>query len=96
MEPLVDALLVSSLNAGAECIQVYDGATGTQLKSYRGLPVARSTLCLVGLSALQNTGGEGMSELSNDHQSSINQLQAANTQLFKFALKHIIDEERDF
>ncbi|XP_042237295.1 WD repeat-containing protein 18-like isoform X2 [Homarus americanus] len=51
MEPLVDALLVSSLNAGAECIQVYDGATGTQLKSYRGLPVARSTLCLVGKGA---------------------------------------------
>ncbi|KAK8749690.1 hypothetical protein OTU49_015481 [Cherax quadricarinatus] len=48
MEPLIDAIIVSSLNAGTDCIQVYDGATGTQLKSYRGLPVASSTLCLVG------------------------------------------------
>ncbi|XP_045609756.1 WD repeat-containing protein 18 isoform X2 [Procambarus clarkii] len=48
MEPLIDTIIVSSLNAGADCIQVYDGTTGTQLKSYRGLPAAPSTLCLVG------------------------------------------------
>lgn len=33
-------------------------------------------------------------ELENDLQSRITQLQAANSQLFKFALKHIIGEER--
>lgn len=51
LEPLVDAVIVSSLNASAECIQVYDTATGTLLKSYRGIPAAPSTMCLIGLGA---------------------------------------------
>lgn len=48
MEPVVDAVFVSSLNTGTESLQVYDCDTGTQLKSYRGQPVAASTLCSVG------------------------------------------------
>lgn len=51
MEPVVDAIIVSSLNSGTECLQVYDSATGTQLKSYRGLPAASSSLCSVGHAA---------------------------------------------
>ncbi|KAK7061157.1 hypothetical protein SK128_004741 [Halocaridina rubra] len=48
MEPLLDGIAVSSLNSGAECIQIYDTGTGTHLKSYRGTPCAYSTFCTVG------------------------------------------------
>lgn len=48
MEPLVDGVVVASLNSGAECIQIYDAATGTHMKSYRGTPCAQATFCTVG------------------------------------------------
>ncbi|XP_069986038.1 WD repeat-containing protein 18 isoform X1 [Penaeus vannamei] len=48
MEPLIEAVVVTSNNTGAESVQVYDVATGTHLKSYRGDIAAQSTLCFVG------------------------------------------------
>ncbi|KAG0715390.1 WD repeat-containing protein 18 [Chionoecetes opilio] len=51
MEPVVDAIFVSSRNTGTDCLQVYDCDAGTQLKSYRGQPAASSTLCSVGHAA---------------------------------------------
>ncbi|KAK3895844.1 hypothetical protein Pcinc_000459 [Petrolisthes cinctipes] len=50
MEPMIDGVFVTSLNSGTDCVQVYDIATGAQLKSYRGYPAAPSTLALVGTS----------------------------------------------
>ncbi|KAK4288221.1 hypothetical protein Pmani_038736 [Petrolisthes manimaculis] len=51
MEPMIDGVFVTSLNSGTDCIQVYDVATGAQLKSYRGHPAAPSTFSLVGTSS---------------------------------------------
>ncbi|CAL4128915.1 unnamed protein product [Meganyctiphanes norvegica] len=48
MEPLIDAVIVSTLNAGTDVLQVYDCSTGTNLHSYRGTSLTPGTLSFVG------------------------------------------------
>lgn len=48
MEPLIDAVLVSSMNAGTDILQVYDCSTGTNIHGYRGTSLTPGTLSFVG------------------------------------------------
>lgn len=48
MEPLIDAVLVSSVNAGTDVLQVYDCSTGTNIHGYRGTSLTPGTLSFVG------------------------------------------------
>jgi len=47
MEVLMDAVFVSSVNAGNDVLQVYDCSTGTNIHGYRGTSLTPGTLSIV-------------------------------------------------